>query len=102
MSALKLLSRTAVRAASTSTSPMTKTAGDISSVFPSLRPDYQPEPLPPRFKDLKQRLFEKNEKALVQSWKRLLESLEKEVHEIKAKGSDVRRSETHCIAFTRC
>lgn len=74
---------------------MTKTAGDISSVFPSLRPDYKPEPLPPRFKELKQRLFERNEKALVQSWKRLLESLEKEVHEIKAKGSDVCDSATH-------
>jgi glucuronate isomerase len=78
---------------------MTKTAGDISSVFPSLRPDYKPEPLPPRFKELKQRLFEKNEKALVQSWKRLLESLEKEVHEIKSKGCDVCHSATHCHYF---
>ncbi|OJJ41706.1 hypothetical protein ASPWEDRAFT_100252 [Aspergillus wentii DTO 134E9] len=68
---------------------MTKAAGDISSVFPSLRPDYKPEPLPPRFKELKLRFFEKNEKALTQSWKRLLESLEEEVHKIKAKGSDI-------------
>lgn len=102
MSASKLVSRAAVRAASTPTitSNMTKAAGDISSVFPSLRPDYKPEPLPPRFKELKQKLFEKNEKALVQSWKRLLESLEKEVHEIKVKGSDVRHPAMHCDLFS--
>lgn len=82
------LTKTATRAASTS-SQTTKAAGDISSVFPSLRPDYQPEPLPPRFKDLKARLFEKNEDALKRSWERLLPSLEEEVQKIKAKGSDV-------------
>lgn len=86
----RLLSRSAVRAASTSTSAQTtKAAGDISSVFPSLRPDYKPEPLPPRFKDLKSQYFEKNEEALKQSWKRLLPSLEEEVDKIKSKGSDV-------------
>lgn len=86
-----LLSKSAVRAASTSisSSQMTKAAGDISSVFPSLRPDYQPDPLPPRFKDLKASLFEQNEDALKQSWQRLLPSLEEEVQKIKAKGSDV-------------
>lgn len=68
---------------------MTKAAGDISSVFPSLRPDYEPDPLPPRFKDLKDSLFEKNEGALKQSWQRLLPSLEEEVQKIKDKGSDV-------------
>ena len=68
---------------------MTKAAGDISSVFPSLRPDYKPEPLPPRFKDLKETLFQKNEKALKDSWERLLPSMEEEVQKIKAKGSDV-------------
>lgn len=68
---------------------MTKAAGDISSVFPSLRPDYQPEPLPSRFKDLKADLFAKNEDALKQSWKRLLHSLDEEIQKIKAKGSDV-------------
>ncbi|RAK98909.1 DUF1479 domain-containing protein [Aspergillus ibericus CBS 121593] len=68
---------------------MTKAAGDISSVFPSLRPDYKPEPLPSRFKDLKLRYFQENEEALKQSWKRLLPSLEEEVHKIKSKGSDI-------------
>jgi hypothetical protein len=90
MTMSKLLSKAAARAASTSTAAQTtKAAGDISSVFPSLRPDYQPEPLPPRFGDLKRRLFEKNEKALTESWKRLLPSLEKEVDKIRTKGSDV-------------
>ncbi|XRM38417.1 hypothetical protein ABZX51_001836 [Aspergillus tubingensis] len=91
MSMSKFLSRTAARAASTSTSAssMTKAAGDISSVFPSLRPDYKPEPLPPRFRDLKLKYFEKNEKALKESWERLLPSLEEEVHKIKTKGSDI-------------
>jgi hypothetical protein len=87
--ASRLLSKSAVRAASTTASQTTKAAGDISSVFPSLRPDYQPEPLPPRFRDLKMRFFEKNQKALQQSWKRLLPSLEEEVEKIKSKGSDV-------------
>ncbi|KAI9045366.1 DUF1479 domain-containing protein [Aspergillus affinis] len=84
------LSKSAVRAASTSaSSPMTKAAGDISSVFPSLRPDYKPEPLPPRFKNLKSEYFNKNEEALKKSWKRLLPSLEEEVDKIKSKGSDI-------------
>ena len=89
--ASRLVSKTAARAASTSTQT-TKAAGDISSVFPSLRPDYQPEPLPPRFKDLKTQFFEKNRDALTQSWKRLLPSLQEEVENIKAKGSDVRET----------
>ncbi|KAJ5495331.1 hypothetical protein N7539_000447 [Penicillium diatomitis] len=86
----RVLSRAAVRAASTSTAGhTTKAAGDISSVFPSLQPDYQPEPLAPRFADLKRRLFAKNSAALTDSWYRLLSSLEREVHEIKTKGSDI-------------
>ena len=91
MALSRLLSRS-IRAASTSTttsSQMTKAAGDISSVFPSLRPDYKPEPLPPRFRDLKLQLFQKNEEALKQSWKRLLRSLEEEVEKIRKRGSDV-------------
>lgn len=86
-----LLSKSAVRAASTAAASarMTKAAGDISSVFPSLRPDYKPEPLPARFQDLKLSLFQKNEEALKDSWKRLLSSLEDEVQEIKKRGSDV-------------
>ncbi|CEJ60460.1 Putative DUF1479 domain protein (AFU_orthologue; AFUA_5G09280) [Penicillium brasilianum] len=90
MTMSRLLSKAAVRAASTSTATQTtKAAGDISSVFPSLRPDYQPEPLPPRFRDLKRSLFEKNEKALTESWRRLLPSLEEEVDKIRTKGSDI-------------
>ncbi|KAL4788717.1 hypothetical protein BJX76DRAFT_344816 [Aspergillus varians] len=91
MSLSKLLTRSTARAASTSTpaSQLTKAAGDISSVFPSLRPDYKPEPLPSRFKDLKESLFRKNEEALKKSWERLLPSLEEEVHQIKLKGSDI-------------
>jgi glucuronate isomerase len=95
----KLLSKAAARAASTSAAAQTtKAAGDISSVFPSLRPDYQPEPLPPRFRDLKRRLFEKNEKALTESWKRLLPSLEEEVEKIRTKGSDV-SSQLRCFTL---
>lgn len=89
MTMSRLLSKSATRAASTASQSQTKTAGDISSVFPSLRPDYKPEPLPPRFQDLKWDLFKKNEKAIRQSWERLLPSLEEEVKKIKAKGSDV-------------
>ena len=91
MSISKLLTRSTARAVSTSTSAqLTKAAGDISSVFPSLRPDYKPEPLPPRFKDLKERIFRRNEDALKKSWERLLPSLEEEVDKIKAKKSGVR------------
>lgn len=90
MSMSRILSKTAARAASTSTAGQTtKKAGDISSVFPSLRPDYQPEPLPPRFRDLKLKFWEKNGNALTESWKRLLPSLQEEVDKIKSKGSDV-------------
>ncbi|KAL5338999.1 hypothetical protein BJX70DRAFT_398196 [Aspergillus crustosus] len=90
MSLSNLLSRKTVRAASTSTSAqLTKAAGDISSVFPSLRPDYKPEPLPARFQELKERFFRENEDALTRSWERLLPSLEKEVSKIRAKGSDI-------------
>ncbi|KAL3452117.1 hypothetical protein BJX65DRAFT_293304 [Aspergillus insuetus] len=90
MSLSKLLSRSSARAASTSSAAqLTKAAGDISSVFPSLRKDYKPEPLPPRFKDLKERVFRENGDALKNSWERLLPSLEEEVHKIKSKGSDI-------------
>jgi glucuronate isomerase len=84
----KFISKSAVRAASTS-AQTTKAAGDISSVFPSLRPDYKPEPLPARFQELKARIFEKNKDAITRSWERLLPSLDEEVQKIKAKGSDV-------------
>ncbi|KAJ6109045.1 hypothetical protein N7486_001279 [Penicillium sp. IBT 16267x] len=89
MGSFRHLSKSAIRAASTSAAQTTKAAGDISSVFPSLQPDYQPQPLPPRFQELKKRLFEKNEKSLKESWKRLLPSLEEETEKIKSKGSDI-------------
>jgi hypothetical protein len=90
MSMSKLLSKSAVRAASTA-AQTTKAAGDISSVFPSLRADYKPEPLPPRFAELKEKFFNKNKDALTRSWERLLPSLDTEVQKIKAQGSDVCR-----------
>lgn len=80
--------RTAIRTASTSSQP-TKAAGDISSVFPSLRPDYKPKPLPSRFQDLKLNLFQQHGSALKKSWVRLLASLENEVEEIRKTGSNV-------------
>ncbi|KGO74350.1 Protein of unknown function DUF1479 [Penicillium italicum] len=88
MSMSKFISKSAVRAASTS-AQTTKAAGDISSVFPSLRPDYKPEPLPARFQELKARIFEKNKDAMTKSWERLLPSLDEEVQKIKAKGGDI-------------
>jgi glucuronate isomerase len=93
MAMSRLLSKSAVRnvtTAAAASSSMTKAAGDISSVFPSLRPDYKPEPLPPRFQDLKRTLFKANEEALKDSWKRLLAALEKEVEKIREQGSNVR------------
>ncbi|KKZ59019.1 hypothetical protein EMCG_00884 [[Emmonsia] crescens] len=80
--------RIAIRTASTS-SQLTKAAGDISSVFPSLRPDYKPKPLPSRFQDLKLNLFQRHGSALKKSWVRLLASLENEVEEIRKTGSNV-------------
>ncbi|EEP78914.1 conserved hypothetical protein [Uncinocarpus reesii 1704] len=65
----------------------TKFSGDISSVFPSLRPDYRPEALPVRFQELKEHLFQRNPDSLVRSWNRLLSSLKAEVNEIHASGN---------------
>lgn len=76
------------RAAST----LTKEAGDISSVFPSLS-GKKPDPLPPRFSDLKKSLIKGNEEALTESWQRLLASLKTEIEEIRSEGSNVCR---HC------
>jgi hypothetical protein len=84
------LTRSVVRRASTSSSTQArKAAGDISSVFPSLRPDYKPEELPPRFQELKLGFFRRNESALRRSWDRLLVSLEEEVGRIRKEGSNV-------------
>jgi hypothetical protein len=79
-------------ATTTTSSSTTKAAGDISSVFPSLRPDYKPEPLPPRFKDLKLSFYQEHGKALEASWKRLLPSLNQEVENIRQLGSNVSTS----------
>lgn len=101
----KLLSKGLVRNMTTtsSSSPLTKAAGDISSVFPSLRPDYKPEPLPPRFRNLKLDLFQKNEAALRESWDRLLPSLKEEVDKIRELGSDVSLPfSLSCVFFCMC
>ncbi|EXJ72074.1 uncharacterized protein A1O5_04577 [Cladophialophora psammophila CBS 110553] len=72
------------RAAST----LTKEAGDISSIFPSLS-GKKPDPLPPRFSALKKSLIKGNEDAVTASWQRLLKSLEREIGEIRSEGSNV-------------
>ena len=73
------------RAAST----LTKEAGDISSVFPSLS-GKKAEPLPGRFSELKEKLIKGNEDAVVASWQRLMRSLRREIEEIRSDGSNVR------------
>ena len=73
-------------AVSTSThSP--KAAGDISSVFPSLKADAASTPLPPRFTDLKKRLIQGHEDRLRESWHRLLGDLREETDVIRELGS---------------
>ncbi|KAL2400930.1 hypothetical protein ABEF95_001834 [Exophiala dermatitidis] len=69
-------------------STLTKEAGDISSVFPSLS-GKKPDPLPPRFAELKKSLIRGNEEALTDSWHRLLSSLKREIEEIRSEGSDI-------------
>lgn len=66
-----------------------KAAGDISSVFPSLKPDNATSPLPPRFADLKRRLIQGHEDRLQDSWYRLLADLREETEVIRALGSAV-------------
>lgn len=72
------------RAAST----LTKEAGDISSVFPSLSGKKIP-PLPPRYSDLKKQLIQGKEEAVTKSWHRLLASLKGEIAEVKQRGNKV-------------
>lgn len=85
----RLLAGVAHRAAST----LTKEAGDISSVFPSLS-GKKADPLPSRFSELKKSLIKGNEEAITASWQRLLASLKKEIEEIKSEGSNVGGWET--------
>ena len=66
-----------------------KDTGDISSVFPSLKSDNLPSPLPPRFVDLKKRLISGHEDHVEDSWHRLLADLRKEIEIIKNLGSAV-------------
>lgn len=66
-----------------------KDAGDISSVFPSLKPGTVSPPLPQRFADLKSRLIQGHEDRLWESWNRLLADLRDENAVIKALGSAV-------------
>ncbi|KAF9869406.1 hypothetical protein CkaCkLH20_13123 [Colletotrichum karsti] len=62
-----------------------KKEGDISSVFVSLSGETR-EPLPDRFRLLKQHLVAGREDAVVKSWGRLLRSLREENGLIAAKG----------------
>ena len=71
-------------------STLTKDAGDISSVFPSLS-GKAADPLPARFSDLKKRLIKGNEDAVQASWQRLLISLREEIEEIKKSNNAVSR-----------
>ncbi|KAI4093517.1 MAG: hypothetical protein LQ339_007655 [Xanthoria mediterranea] len=74
-----------------STSPgiiTSKTSGDISSVFPSLSGS-SPEPLPSRFATVKKCLIYGHEAQVRDSWKRLLDALQKRREEIKTKGSKI-------------
>ncbi|KAI5295516.1 hypothetical protein KEM52_001151 [Ascosphaera acerosa] len=80
-------SRRLVRHASTRAH---KAEGDISSVFTSLQADYKPQPLAPRFADLKEAIFAQNGDALTRSYKILLESLRHEASELAARGPAVR------------
>jgi hypothetical protein len=57
-------------------------------VFPSLS-GKKPEPLAPRFSDLKKSLVKGNEDAVVASWQRLTRGLEREIEEIRAQGCEV-------------
>lgn len=66
-----------------------KAAGDISSVFPSLKPDATSPPLPPRFAELKRRLIQGHEDRVQESWHRLLAELRDEIAVIQATGSSI-------------
>ena len=70
-------------------SSSTKTTGDISAVFPSLKTGSIPSPLPSRFAKLKERLRGGYEDQIRDSWHRLLRVLHKEIEEVKAHGSAI-------------
>ena len=66
-----------------------KAAGDISSVFPSLKPGEEPPPLPQRFAALKRHLIQGYEDQLSESWFRLLAELRQDIESIKELGSKI-------------
>ena len=67
---------------------LSKAAGDISSVFPSLSGAESAE-LPPRFADLKSQLISGHEERLRESWEELLSSLMMDTQVIKALGPTI-------------
>ena len=77
-----------VRATQRAASTLTKEAGDISSVFPSLT-GKTPPPLPARFGELKKGLIRGSEDAVKASWQRLLANLRHEIDEIKKNDTSV-------------
>lgn len=85
------MKQTALHSLRRAASTLTKEAGDISSVFPSLSGKAF-EPLPNRFSDLKKTLLAGNEDAVKASWHRLLSKLQQEIDEIKEKRNSVRLS----------
>lgn len=72
-----------------------KAAGDISAVFPSLS-GRAPEPMEPRFAELKKQMISGREDIYYKAWDRLLKKLEHETEEIKKLGSDVRPDNDTC------
>ena len=66
----------------------TKKEGDISSVFVSLS-GAAPEPLPPRFADIKTQLIAGHEEQVRDSWVRLLKVLREETGAIKESGNSL-------------
>ncbi|KAK9238857.1 hypothetical protein V1525DRAFT_399694 [Lipomyces kononenkoae] len=86
--AIRLRSPKAFASLATKSIAATKAAGDISSVFPSLSGIGVP-PLPQRFADIQGTLILGKEQLIVDAWTRLLASLEAEIQEIKARGSEI-------------
>lgn len=83
-----MITQTRLQAWRRAASTLTKDAGDISSVFPSLS-GKEPPPLPARFSDLKRKLIAGNEDAVKASWVRLLANLRSEIDGIKRQGNAV-------------
>jgi len=78
----------ATKGFSRAVSTLTKEAGDISSIFPSLS-GKKVLLLAPRYSELKKQLIQGKEEAVVKSWHRLQASLQGEITELKQKGNKV-------------